>query len=356
VGDAIVPPVRNGITLGDIRTGAAVRSITAQDTALLYNHVLARGTQVVPAHLGTTDPITVAGGEHIYAWRFRRQLAAVQRVAFITMRAVSPGGACTVEFPSGSTGVQVPVSSERSTVVAVEFTEELATQSITEETLFLALTPKVQNIVVESIAIVDAPRATMGTGVDIANELGTNHFLSRAGQPVVASAFANMEPAQDVFNIGRRVSVIQWAVPYDVGGATSTAFAVNVTSGSFADIWEDGIPCLMRKWGRNDTTGQVKAKFVAWVTGGTGTIRLNSSVNGASSDVPVTNTSPQVTTQTDLFIDAEDLTAADGRKSSTWELMDVQGKITSDDVLYIASACIWEDDSTIDVADPAIPI
>jgi hypothetical protein len=344
---AIVPPVRPIIGLGDIRTAAAVRSITFEDLALLTNHILGRGGQIVPAHLGTTTALTVAGGEHRYTWQFRPRIQTTQRYAFITMRAVSPGGACSVDFPQGGTPVQVPVSSERSTVVSVRFDDALSSQSEATQAIVLGLTPKVQNIVVESITIGECPRASL---VADATDLGTNHFLSRAGQPITHSKFANIETvAADESKIGRRSSLLQWAVPYWESGAVSTnyAFQTAVISPSTATVWEaGGIPIHCRIIARGAQVGTVTCQIYVWVDTGATWAAVMSSALGFSNVVTGVNTSPAWSpVMTNTVVVAEDLTTADGRLAATWETIQMNVAVIPSeegDTAYVAAVSMWE--------------
>ncbi len=343
---AIVPPVRPLIELGDIRTAASVRSITFEDMALLTNHILGRGGQIVPAHLGTTTALTVANGEHRYTWQFRPRIQTTQRYAFITMRAASPGGACSIDFPQGGSPIQVSVSSERSTVVSVRFDDELSSQSEAVQAIILGLTPKVQNIIVESITIGECPRGSL---VADATDLGTNHFLSRAGQPITHAKFANIETvAADEALIGRRSSLIQWAVPYFASAATTTTFAFQTASAepTFAPLWEEGIPIHARKVGRTATTGTVTCQIYVWTDTGATWHAFMSSLGGNSNTVTGTNTAPAWSAvMTSALVEAEDLTVADGRLASAWEDVQMNLAITisgGGDKVYVAAASMWE--------------
>lgn len=340
-----VLPYRVDVSTSDIRSGAAVRGPTWYGVAQLNNHTLGRGGMLVPAY--SPGVALTAGTTYLLAYWVLPRYQALERCWQILGRGATATNTLAIEAPAGVTARDAVAYTEEEDIQPVRFIETIGAQSEAEAELELELTPTSggSNVNLDSVCCYEVPRAALAIGDS--GDRGHGLVDTLPGQLIDAGAIS---PAvATLYNdqaIGRRVSLVQWAVPYSAGGSTTTSFAASTTSSSYQDLWDDGIPVLARQLDRSATTGAIVARFLAW-TDGTGTggeIRLSSSVHGASSTASVSNsvTSPTWTDPVVLEVDCTDLTAADGRRSSAWDELQVQYKADGTTTLYLASASVYE--------------
>lgn len=221
---------------------------------------------------------------------------------------------------------------------SLSFDEVLASQTATESGATVELDSNGDSLVVDSIECFELPRASIAAD---SSERGVNPAPFRSSQPIRADAFTNLYAGAMDADVGRRV-LFQWAVPYDVGGATSTAYAASTTSATFSDLFDVAKPCLARKlYNDGDYTACV-ARVFAWVSpGGSGQFLVNSD-DGTSSEVTITNTSPAWSNELiDVRILHEDLTTDDGIPAGGFDDVQFQIRATSG-TLYVASAFLGE--------------
>lgn len=168
-----------------------------------------------------------------------------------------------------------------------------------------------------------------------------------SGQPVAAGEVSILRSAAADMLIGHRM-LGAYAVPYATGaGAVQTTYAASTTSGSFVDLWDDPIPVLPRNT-TQDPGGNtsVYADIFAWVDSGQAEIRLNNpgSSGSTSSATTISATTPTWVTSESLTTESEDLSSATGMASgpTDFELVDLQGRVTTANTLYVASAILYE--------------
>ncbi len=335
-----VPLVRPTIELGDVLTAAPVRGPTTWvDFAKTANFTLGRGTFPVPIF---SPLVTLTNGsEHIFACRTRPRYQAIERKLLLRLRGTTPTTAA-VEFPSGAAARSIGVATDRENARTEIFTQALGSQSDAEGEINFAITPNAAGVLVEAVGVWEVARSTLEIGAG--NDRGTDPTRLASGQPLMRESLeGGFNSMASTSAIGRRASIHQWAVPYNVGGATSTAFARSIGSpfGTYQSLGS-GVPMLARKLTYAATTGTVRWKFLAWVTGGTGDIRVVSSVHGASSAVSITSASPAWSNAIDFAIDCEDPTVADGRRANAWDMVQVEARKNVSGTLFIAAISAWE--------------
>jgi hypothetical protein len=339
---ALVPPYRVAIRTADVLAGASVRGPTWIDCAHLANWVLGRGANVLPgcAPIASLAPAT----DYALKWRVKPNYQAVERFWWLHIQSTA-NDPSDVDITIPDTGA---AETRRAQVDAnaawpVEVREVLSAQSAAEAELTAKL-----NIAdggdLYGIGAWEIPRAELVFG---GTDLGSEPSYLFPGSPIAATPLAGIVAATADDSVGRRASLVQWAVPVTAGGSTTTAFAFSTTSATWVDIWALPVPVLARKLGRSDTTGTITAKVLAWASDGStgGDVRLSGSRAGAGSSTTIgSTTTPTWSAAFTLDVDADDLTASDGRRSSAWEELDVQIQRTSGSgTLYVASASIWED-------------
>lgn len=300
-----VPQFRQNATYaGAIVAGAPVASTDWQRAAAVQNWVAGRGRQNIPTFKPDHEALEAPSRVYRYALYVIPTYAAIDLVAMVSSSdvvSVLPG---SVQTPSPVALSASPRSAYNTTPIEVQ----------------LDVSATVRDVEVHSIAIYEVPRARIeqtssAGGVDI--------VALSAAQPITAASVDALRDATDDDTFGGRVLAAH-AVPWsrDGGSSTFVDYASLSTSGTFAAVvGGGGVPVLARKKRTTDTTRTVKARAWAWVTGATtGEFRVTSSVNGSSSAVSFTNTTPAWTGEiTNLVVDCEDLTDAVGLQGGAFD-------------------------------------
>ncbi len=113
-------------------------------------------------------------------------------------------------------------------------------------------------------------------------------------------------------------------------------------NGAYTTVTGLGMPVLTRKLTSGATTGTVYWTAYAKVNSNSGDIKISTSHSGVSSVVNVTSTSYAWTTPQAISIDCEDMSAADGRQSSSWDELDINIRGNSGGTLSLAAVSIYE--------------
>lgn len=136
----------------------------------------------------------------------------------------------------------------------------------------------------------------------------------------------------------RRAGVFHWSTP--------TTDPLDVTQVSYTDIFPLYPPALGAIVSTGTTSTTFKCAVYAKVNAGSGNVRFSSTQNGSNVVLAVTGTSFAWVTG-DLTINAEDLTAADGRRSSGWETCRVEAQKDTATTLSIAAISILRTTSPV---------
>ena len=338
------PTTPPGVDTANILASNAVSGSAWATNARVANHLLGRGRVLVPAYKPPGGQLTK--GSYTYAFRMVPTYNALVRRWRVSTRS---DGAVWMVVNGTSVG---PISPrEFDGIPQYELTaphvleQEVSSQSDLEESATVTISSASVGgssgaLHVDSIECIEIPRKVIN---EDANERGVRLTKFISGQPLRASAFANMLDVSQDPDIGKRV-LLHWAVPYEVGGSTSTAHAASTSSSS----WTDALPvehfALARKlYNDGKVTTDCKARFFAWVSpGGTGYIRVLGTKD-VSSAVTVTNTSPAWSSQlTDVPILAEGLATPDGESVSDGH-DEIQVQIRAQTgTIYMATAVVFE--------------
>lgn len=335
----IFPPKPDGTaprTVG-IATAAPVRG-TKQWVSMgkLANYVGGRGSTLV----ATNNPratIPLDGNTHTfryYVW----QSAQTARRIWVVWLEWDTAGAGYIDFTNnptislnGATADEVRVTwgaddgAFYAGFVPVILVEDITSPSGGEQEVTIAITNVVgsqTDIAVRGIACYEMPRPEIEQGT---TEYGVDWSTSLPGQPIqeqtAASTLGQSVGGVRAFvanrldEAGRRCALFHWAVD------TSQAFT---GAGTAMFDNEDEMPLLARNRLPTDTTRTVTAAVYVRASDGTtdGNIVLTTTGSGNSVSLPVSGTSWGWVTGT-LDVDAEDLSASDGRRSSRFDQIDV---------------------------------
>lgn len=339
------PVFRTGITAGRVVTAAPVRSLSAVDMARLHNWLMGYGAQVVPECSPNIE--LVKSSELVFRFRTRPRYQALERRWFIRARAAVPTtlGAMSVEIPSGATAVTRAIVSPRSTTETHEFVESLSSQSETEGELTVAITADESGLILESISCWEVPRVSLVEATS--GDRGVEAARLASGAKIQRNRLESIFLAtEDPALVARRASLFQYALPATVGGATSTAHVLAITSTSYVGVFgASGIPVLLRKDLRGDLSANITGKVYAWVSGGTGNVRISSSKFGASTAATISTTTPAWSSAITAEFDSEDLDASDGIQTDAAagpDYLQIEARKNTSGTLYLASASGWE--------------
>lgn len=348
-----VPVSRYAPSAAGIRNGLPVSGTDWSRLAHEHNWLAGRGRQVLPAWKpdhgqlsgGGYTIVSIGGGsvdtpgftEYTYGvWMLPTYAAIERRWGVLVESALrsrfSAGSVSDHEFSGGAFG-------RRDAPTPVEIREELASQSSTGAALDVTI-GLADDSYVHSIGCYELPRHSIE---DNANERGCNPAQLVSGQPITYESVERLYAGQADNELGKRVLNV-WAVPYEVGGSTSTAYAHTQTLSTWQDVHAAPIPALGRKDGRSDTVRTVKARALAWEAGTSpdGELRLVSSSGGNGTAISVTGTTPTWTSEFTITVDAEDLTETTGMPGGSWDDVHVEAREVGTGTLYVASIVIYE--------------
>lgn len=321
-----VPQFREDIAFTSVVAGAPVAATDWQRAASVQNWIAGRGRINIPTfHPDHVDLLSDSVCRYaLYVLPSHSAIDLVAQVSRSDVTSTLPG---TIQTPSSVLLSASPRGAYGTTAIEVQLDIAVGDRDET----------------VHSIAVYEIPRASIE---QTASAGGIDVSALSAGQPITA---ASVEPIADALaddTFGARVLAAH-AVPWsdDGGSSVTTEFASASTSATYAATVGSGVPVLARKKRVSDTTRTVKARCYGWVTGATtGQFRVTSSVNGSSSAVSFTNTSPAWSSEiTDLVVDCEDLSTATGLQSATWdELTTELRRSAGAGNVYVAGWVVYE--------------
>lgn len=319
-----VPQFREDIGFAGIVAGAPVASTDWQRAAAVQNWIAGRGRQNIPTFKpehGANKNTTFR-----YALYILPSYSAIDLVAMVaTKQAIA---------------VALPGSIEAPTPVALSASPRGAYSS-SAITIDLDVVAPVTDITVESIAVYEIPRAQLE---QTALAGGVDTTALAAGQPITIASVDAIRDATADDTFGARALAFH-AVPYSDGSSTITTYATSSMSATYAAVvGGNGVPVLARKKRTSDTTRTVKARCYAWISGtATGEFRVTSSVNGSSSAVTITGSPAWSSEITDLVVDCEDLTTADGLQGGVFDELTCEVRRASGTgTVYVAGWIVYE--------------
>jgi hypothetical protein len=323
-----VPQFRQDVAFTSVVAGAPVASTDWQRVAAVQNWIAGRGRQVIPTFKPDHTELTTPGTFR-YALYILPSYPTIDLVAMVcrsdTVSSVLPG---QVPAPAPVALSASPRGAYGTTAIQAQ--------------IDIALGPRDE--LLHSIAVYEIPRAQIEQTA-LAGGIDTTALAP--SQPITIASVDAIRDAVDDDVFGSRVLAFH-AVPWsdDGGSSTTTEWASASTSGTYAAVvGGNGVPVLARKKRAADTTRTVKARCYGWVTGATtGQFRVTSSVNGSSSAVSFTNTSPAWSNEiANLVVDCEDLTTATGLQAATWDELTCEARRSAGaGTVYVAGWIVYE--------------
>lgn len=334
----IVPPLRPEPDSGAHKIGAAVASTTWQGLGALGNWLRGKGSALVPACTPRID-IPVGTGE-TFRFRAKTRSSAIQRVWVIYLRTLANRAAqVEIRAPAASGVVRVASTGPSDLRNPIVYVENLASRSATEQQVDIEIyvdTVSSGEVYVESIACYEQDRSVLQSD---ATDYGVDLFSLASGQPIYDPPYASIGGVYDILthSDARRVGIFQWSQG-DSSGFVADGFSTSLLSLP--------VPVLVRKLARTATTGSVRWSAYARVSAGTGTITLTHTNSAGTflSAVDITGTSfAWSPAQTVAGFDCDNLSAADGRRASAWDMLNFTVEAAGGNLL-IRSISVWQDD------------
>lgn len=345
---AQVPTRRGYHPAREVLNGRPVMGSTWAKAGAMVNWLLGRGGQIVPAHVLDVD--LVSGHEYSLAYYAFPRLHTLHRLWSFNGVAASGGVSLLVKVPpvldgNPNPGESVTFGSNVSAASPRTVLERLDDTDSEQTAIELLLTPNA-NMRLYSVSAVDVPRANLLTdGATSTDECGVDLARFAPGQPLTYSSVSNIfEVLERPLFLGRRASLMQWAVPYEDNGSPTTTFAKS-TTGSGATITRLPIPILAGMT-TGGATRSMYCSALLWTTGGTATLTFSSSETSDTLALSSTSATPEWVSNNGFLVETESLSEDDGRPSADWDEVTVTLTRTgAAGTAYCASFGIWEEDA-----------
>lgn|GEM_PF-4660772 len=342
----LVPPARRTPSVRGIKATQPVGAATWGDMARLHNWLKGQPRALIPGlatgpgpGFADTDDLKLglrfypSGYHHTRLWTVR---ATGSGNTDITIGSLSTRTMNPPAPPSGS-GLSIPM------LEPLEVVEELAslpTGMTAVDVDFRFEVGESDSWDLMDLSCWEIPHPYLRD----ADGQATSRIVS--GQPITADLVSTLRSGAADMLIGHRM-LGAWAVPYATGaGSTITTYAASTTSGTFGDLWDFPVPALARNTTQapGATTEAVYCDVLAWVNSGTAEVRLKGTggAGGTGSATSITATTPTWVTMEPLEVELEDLSETTGMPSNTFEVVDLQGRVTTATTLYVASAILYE--------------
>lgn len=331
---ALVPHARPDLE-DDIRSGVPVSRYEWATLAGLANWNMGHGSMLVPwTFIGHT---VTSGGSDTFNFRIAPKAPCVQRVYRVRLRGAAAGASATVTCgtaSASSTGV-IPTSyiGGRDSFL---FVEDLSVKTSTEANLAVTVAASGANVIVDALCVYEQTRSVLDADTD---DYGVDLTTVRPRQPILISSYESIHGVVQSYQSldARRSCLWQWSADPGPNGRITPG------STSYTDLFPLDIPIQGPLVTTGDTTVGLKVAAYARVDTGTGNVRFQTTQASGSVALDITNTGTfgwTVSADEALTTSCEDLTAADGLQSSTFEELDVDAKDPSGGTLDIAGLAV----------------
>lgn len=348
---APVPSKRTIVPWSEIVAGAAVSSRVLTPCNDLLAWCMGRGAQLIP-HFRPREVTIVANDTHTYRFVCQQRFSSMRRVWVVIARCAT--GGTDVSLGEITAGAMAPrefaAFSDINNHNAVVIEENGVAQSSDEQELTLTIAATIGDIIVESIACYEAPRAILTPGT---NDLSLHRESLMSGVPLYDDALEESSIAvlaqgvNGVWDSTRRVGMMQWACD------ATTTNALPLTSTTYADVFSLPQKMLGRRKYLDDTvcTLGVRVLVRTSATGISGTFRFTTSNSGSTETIaiptaahtaftwyPLTSTDPMF-----LAVDAEDQDGVSGGlRGGTDDELTIECDLDSAGTIYLAGISITE--------------
>lgn len=308
---AVVPHFRPDFDTGGLKSGLPVSARDWGHLASLGNFCNGHGGMLIPWTSLNFDQ--KSAGANVYHFYVGPKNRAVLRRWRVNLR--STGGTTAAVTCGSASAVTVhSIASVTGRTSAYEFVEPLAAKTNTAGDTTLSI--DADDVLIESVAMYEETRAWLAMDT---TDYGVDVTSVRVRQPIADIANRAVRGASDAYkNLdARRAGVFHWSTP--------TTNALGVTAGALTDIFPLYPPALAAVVGTGTTTSTFTCAVYAKVDAGAGDVTFSSTQAGGTVTLAPNTTSFAWYTGS-LTINAEDLTATDGRQSSAWETIRIRAQ------------------------------
>lgn len=334
---AFPPNIRTEIGPGPILAGDPVSAVqTWQLAAAGVNYLNGAGAMLIPAAaLDMSKSVTTTSMTFHFRAFTRKQ--AVARIWCVQLAGTtSAGGVATINANAyGALTVDVPAVGTVS--LPFLYTEVLGSQASAATDLSVVIASSAgKSIQVVSISCWEQWRPALEPA---SGDRGVNAESIRPRERIYLGNYPTQpDSVTGIYDAltncdARRVGLFHWSV--------DTA-APATRNGAYQSILGLLAPILTRKLTNGATTGTVYWSAYAKVNAGNGDVQITTSHSAVTDSVNVTATGYAWTTDKAISVDCEDLTAADGRRATSWDEIDVQIRGNGGNTLSIAAFSVWE--------------
>lgn len=292
--------------------------------ASLSNWCNGYSAQLVPACV--VDKTIVTSTTGVLHFSAKTRAVATERIWTLFLRSTSAGCQATIKAPASTgTAVTIDVARGRDTRLPIIYRELLGSSSSAVTDLTIEIAASAGDIEIDTVSCFEqqVPSVALDTTTLRPRErIYDNGDVSATG--VYAGSLGDI----------RRIGLYAWAVP--------VVTPVTTTSAAYVDLLSLGVPVLGPYL--DSATAPVYWSAYAKVSSGTANVRLTTSHSGVSDAVTISATSFAWTTPRLISIDAEDMAAADGLRSSTFDNLMPAIKSNGGVTLSIAGISVWNEE------------
>lgn len=325
---AIVPHMRPSLDADSILAGLPVDDADWQALAGLANFGNGHGGMLIPWCAVGYE--VASGATQTFHFYVAPKARAVERVWRVNLRASTAGTTAQVTCGGAPTVTVTPPLARDRRGGSFVFSEPLSAKTATAADATLTIKASGGSVIVESVAMYEQTRATLALDT---TDYGVDLTTINARQPIADFPNRSLAGVIDAYDNldARRAGLFHWTTP--------VAVPVTFTSGSYVALF-DLAPCvLLPVPGAGSTTSTVTCAAYAKVNAGTGQVRFTATGAGGNVVLSITSTSFAWVTGS-LAIDCEDLNVADGRRSSRWEALTIEGNDNTATTLSIAAISV----------------
>lgn len=325
---ARVPHMRPRLEVSGIVSGEPVTAADWQGLAGLANFGNGHGAMLIPwSAIGYQIASAATQTFHFYVAPKAR---AVERIWCVNLRSGTDGATADVTCGSASAVNVTPPRTRNARAGAFIFSEPLSAKTSTAADTTLTIKANGGAVRVESVAMYEQTRSQLALDTtDYGADLGTLGTRS----PIYDGANVSLAGVIDGYDNldARRAGLFHWSTP--------VAVPITITAGSYTALFDLSPPVLLPVPGTTSTTSTVTCAAYAKVDAGTGQVRFTADGAGGNVVLSITGTSFAWVTGS-LAIDCEDLDVDDGRRSSRWESLTIEGNDNTATTLSIAAISV----------------
>lgn len=315
-------PVRAGIA-----SGLPVRGVQWTQAGRALNWLLGRGRVILPATRVEGSGVAPSSTATYRAQLWTREQAR-HRCWHVALRLASGGGVAlaTITFPDGATATATLYDSEADRRIAFagfHTVEEIASPTngpVAVEITLANDATSTDDVYIDSISCFELPRREIGAdGTDFGVDLGT----VTADSPIYDDA------GKSVGGVARGIARAQAYDPRCLFTyMRASGDGISTSSGAFVALFDEGPAVQPSQQFIGETLRPCTVYVYALCDVGTaGEVRVTAT-SGDSVTLTVTSTSGAWVSGT-LDVYAEDLSTADGRRSTTTEILTIEQRTTS---------------------------